>query len=349
MSQDYYGGASSPRRAKRLGWRIFGPLIVFVVILAIYSAYWHWAKSQLVAGIDAWIDGERARGMQVEYSAKRFDGFPFRFALTLDDPVYGDPDQQQRWQGEKLQLVMQPWNWQHIIARSPGENRIFERGLEGWARLGPKSASSLSWSDTGLERFSIAIDTVSFDLAGELAGEADAFEFHLRTYPGEPDTLQLETHWQSIRLGDVIPGTEPLGQTVGPTILRAEATKAFSALAITPEPSRWPATVLSLGGEIRVPQVLVEWGPLNAGARGGLATGDQGDLKGSVGVRIEKADALREALAEAGRLNEQTDMAIQALEAASTDGRFLELSVRDDGLYMLGNQVIPLDLGGPLG
>ncbi|MEM7766016.1 MAG: DUF2125 domain-containing protein [Pseudomonadota bacterium] len=338
---------AKPRRA--LGWRIFAPLLVFVLIMAAYSAYWLWARAQLAKGIDDWIAAERARGMTVEFSDKRFGGYPFRFALTLDDPVYGDPRRSQRWQGETLQLVMQPWNWSHVIARSPGENRIFDRGLEGWARLGPKSAGSLSWSEAGIERVSIAVDDVAFDLAGALGGSASAFEFHLRPYPGEPDTLQLETHWQSIRLDRSVPGLEPLGPSLGPSILRAEATGALSALAITPDLARWPASILRRGGEIRVPQVLVNWGPLDAGARTTLRRNEAGDLAGALGVRIENADRLRAALEAEDRLDTDLERAISALEAASTDGRFLDLSIRGDGLYLLGTQVIPIDFATPLG
>lgn len=332
-----------------VGWRIFLPLIVFVMLVLAYSAYWLWAREVLVRGIDDWIAAERARGMTVDFSDKRFGGYPFRFALTVTGPVYGNPRAGQRWEGETLQLVMQPWNWQHVIARSPGENRIFEGGLEGWARLGPKSAGSLSWSSTGIDRLSLDFDELAFDLAGELAGTATDFELHLRQFPGEPETLQLDTRWQAIRFDDIIPGADILGTTLGPGIVRAEATRALPVLVSNAEPERMPGRILERGGEIRVPQAQLDWGPLEAGARVTLKRDREAGLSGQLGLRLDNADALRDALATAGRLDEATDTAIRAVQAASADGRFLDLSVRGDGLYLLGNQVVALDLKAPLG
>lgn len=332
-----------------IGWRIFWPLLAFLLLAAAYSAYWMWAKHELSRGIDGWIEAERARGMVVEYSDKRMGGYPFRFTLTLDDPAYADPRANQRWEGETLQLAMQPWDWQHVIARSPGENRIFDGGLEGWARLGPKSAGSLTWSQTGIERVSIDLDEIAFDLAGELSGTARDFELHLRQYPGEPETVQLETHWQALRFDDMIPGADILGTDLGPSILRAEATHALPVLINARRPESMLKRILGRGGEIRVPQAQLDWGPLDAGAQVRLKRERGEGLSGLLGLRLENAEALREALEGAGRLDEDTRAAINALEAASADGRFLELSVRSDGLYLLGTQVVPLDLRTPLG
>ncbi|MEL6387008.1 MAG: DUF2125 domain-containing protein [Pseudomonadota bacterium] len=332
----------------RLGWQIFLPLVGFGLILGAYSAYWFIARAELSKGIDSWIEAERARGMTVEFSEKRLGGYPFRFALFVDEPVYGDSRNDQRWQGEQLQLIMQPWNWQHVIARAPGENCIFNGELEGWAHLGPKSAGSVSWSDTGIERVSLAVDEARFDVAGEIGGALDRFEFHLRPYPGEPDTLQLETHWQALKLNDTLPGADTLGPRFGPSILRAEATRAFSALATVPDLSDLPAAILARGGEITLAQAMVDWGPLDAGARGKLARDREAGLTGSIGLRLDNADMLRAALQRAGELDSDTETAIAALDAASADGRFLELSVRDDGLYLLGNKVVAIDVNGAL-
>lgn len=335
---------------RRRGFWLFFPFILLALAIAAYSAYWAYARNQLDQGINAWIEAERAAGRTVEYSSKSLGGYPFRFALTVTDPVYAQPGGP-RWQGEELHLVMQPWNWNHVIARSPGRNTVtppLGRGQDIRLLVGSKSAASVSWNDAGLRRFSLVLDEAALDTGDEAVGELDQFEFHMRPAPGSPDMLQLETHFQALRLAELPEDVVPLGHTVGPSILRLEADKGMQALAMGVPAERFVQTVLDLGGEIRVPQILVDWGPADLGARGELDQSGGGEILGQVGLRIEQAEELRAALAAAGRLDDQTRQAIDAIEAASANGGFLILSVRADGLYFLGNRVVELPLGAAL-
>ncbi len=330
---------------KRRGFWLFFPFFIFALIVGIYSAYWFWARDLLDKGIDEWIATERAAGRTVEYSGKRLGGYPFRFALHLDDPVYGDPANQQRWQGEQLQLVMQPWDWQHVIARSPGRNEIMLAGDELQLDFGPKSAGSLSWTNAGIRRVSIAIDALSAANRQGPLGAAEGFEFHLRPPPGEPDMLQLQTQWEALSLARPVPDAEFLGTRLGPSVLRAQASKAFTALEVSTQLETLPRNILAIGGEITLAQLVINWGPAQLGARGRVDRTDRGEIGGQLGLRIEKAEELKAALSAAGRLDSDTKNAIDAVAAASRNGSFLELSVREDGLYFLGNNIVPARLG----
>lgn len=339
---DYY---DRPARQRRRRWGLYLPFLAFALLIVAYSAYWAYARNLLADGIEDWIAEERARGMTVEYQAKRLGGYPFRFELAVEAPVYGDARIGERWEGERLELVMQPWNWQHIIARAPGENRITAGGETMRLVLGPRSAGSLSWTDDGIRRASLALDEADAEVNGAPVLALEGFAFHLRPPPGEPETLQVQTQWQRVSLARPVPDAEFLGTEFGPSILRAEATRAFPALETVQRLEDLPRRILDLGGEIRLAQLILDWGPAELGARGEIGQGPAGRLDGNIGLRLERAEELRQALQTAGRLDAETRQAIDALEAASRGGNFLEVSIRDDGLYFLGQNVVPAPLG----
>ncbi|MEL6568746.1 MAG: DUF2125 domain-containing protein [Pseudomonadota bacterium] len=337
---------SSPRRKSSGAW-IWVPFTITLLLAALYTAYWYVARGILEDGIDEWIDDQRAQGLVVEYSGKELGGYPFRFALTVDDPVYGQPTGP-KWQGQQLQLVMQPWDWYHVIIRAPGRNGFSlsnQENEDASLLLGPRSAGSLRWDNTGqIRQLSIALDEAGLAVEGDPVGELDAFEFHIRPAPGVPDMLQLETHWQRIELAETPPDDLALlGRTLGPSILRAELDGGVSAFSETGDLARAIELALSRGGELLVPQLMLDWGPASLGARGDLSR-QGGELRGNAGVRIDRADELRAALATQGLLTDEARLAIDGLEAASTDGGFFPATLRGDGIYFLGQKQVDLPL-----
>jgi len=332
---------------KSSGAWIWVPFTIAIILVALYTAYWYVARGILEDGIDQWIAEQRAQGLVVEYSDKRLGGYPFRFELTVDEPLYGEPAPGARWSADRLELIMQPWDWYHVIARSPGRNTVFLSPGEGdnlRILLGRRSAASLRWDDTSVTRFSLALDEASLGAAGGSVADIDAFELHLRPAPGAPDMLQLETHWQRIELAETPPDDlAPLGRTIGPSILRAELAGGVSAFSETGDLARSVELALSRGGELLVPQLMLEWGPASLGAKADLKR-EAGQLRGSVGVRIERADELRSALAAQGRLTDDVRQAIDGLEAASANGGFFMTTLRGDGVYFLGNKLFDLPL-----
>ncbi|MEL6663190.1 MAG: DUF2125 domain-containing protein [Pseudomonadota bacterium] len=332
---------------KRSGAWIWVPFAIALILLGAYTAYWYVARGILEDSVDQWIDNERARGAIVEYTEKRLDGFPFRFTLTVDKPIYGEA-RGPVWRGQELQMTMQPWDWYHVIARSPGRNTVALEGGEAEdvsLLLGAKSAGSLRWNPEGvIERISLSLDEASLAMSGDPLGALDDFEFHLRQVPSEPETLQLETHWQRVVLEETPPDEAAfLGREIGPSILRAELEQGASAYARSGDLLVALRHALNDGGALLVPQVLLEWGPASLGAKADLSR-EAGELRGAASVRIERADELRAALATQGLLTDETRQAIDALEAASTDGGFFTTSLRGDGVYFLGNKIADLPL-----
>ena len=318
---------SHDKKASRF-W-LYAPLILFALLFAAYSAFWFYMRGELDKGIDDWISEQRATGADVRFSAKKLGGYPYRFALTVDDPVYADPAQGLRWRGEQLQLVMQPWNWNHVIGRSVGANEIETPEGVFDIQLGRKSVGSISWDETSIRRISITLDEADLQLDDKPLGKVAGFEFHLRPAEDNPDTLQLVTQWQSIRFDQpLVPSAAMLGDDVQASRMLVELTDAFPTMTS-------PAGLSGWDGRVRIAQFLLNWGPAKLGLKGdfGLDACGVPDT-GNIDLRLDDVPALRSAMHEARMLDMKTGAALSFLEDASKDGGFASIGFRDGGMYM---------------
>ena len=265
----------STSRKKSRFW-LYAPFVLLLILVGAWTAYWFIAKGQLDKGIDEWIAAERANGAELEYSSKSLGGFPYRFELVVNDPIY-QPAGAPRWEGEQLRLVMQPWNWQHVIAYSPGRNLLTEAGgLRQTVTLDKTSAASLSWNSD----------------------------------------------------------TEFLGDTIGPSRLIGEVRSFFPAwIRSGGNPERFHRALVQEDGAVEIAQGLLDWGPLDLGVKGDIKF-DDGLAHGSLGMRIESADELRDALDASGQLGQQENAMLTMLETSSADGGFLTFTIKDSEVRM---------------
>jgi hypothetical protein len=322
---------STTRKPSRF-W-LYLPFILLLILIAAWTAYWFIAKGQLDKGIDQWIADERARGAELEFSSKSLGGFPYRFELVVDDPVY-QPVGEPRWEGEQLRLVMQPWNWQHVIAYSPGRNLVTEPGgLRQTVTLDKTSAVSFSWNSEHIERIGLQMGNASALIDGE-AYAATGFSLNLKPRDGAEDDLMVALQWDRLTINAAPEGAEFLGDTIGPSRLIGEVRGFFPAWARSGgRPDRFHRALMQENGAIEIAQGLLNWGPLDLGVKGDL-TFDDGRANGELGVRIEEADALRDALEASGRLGQQENAMLTMLEASSADGGFLTFTVQDNEVKM---------------
>lgn len=313
-------------------WLIF-PLVIFALIVAAWTAYWVYAKGQLEAGIDQWIADEKARGATVEFSSKSLGGYPFRFELDVRDPVY-QPVGEPRWDGERLRLVMQPWNYNHIIGFAPGRNLITEEtGLRHTVNLDPTSAMSLSWDKESVKRIGFQVGSGSALIQGETYA-VSGFSLNLAPRKGAPDDMMVAVQWDELKINAPPPDADFLGDTLGPTRLIGEVRKFYPAWrAARGETERLPGALMAEEGGVEVAQLLLDWGPLDFGAKGDVGF-EGGRTNGSFGIRIDNADELRAAMEAAGRLSNEEAAGVAMLEGASKDGGFLTFTIKDDEVFM---------------
>lgn len=330
------------RRRSRF-WLV-APFLLLIALIAAYSAYWIYARAEIKRGIDEWVAAERARGAIVDYESRDLGGYPFRFELDVTSPRY-----QQRnaasWEGERLQLVVQPWNWNHVIARAPGRSVLTDRmGIRHTGNLDGKSAASLSWNQDGVHRAALELSDVSALIEGQ-AYSARGFSLNLAPSPGGRDNLLVALQWDTLTL-DAVPASAPwLGPEIQESRLIGEVENFYPAWVRSGgQPERLYSALQQEGGGLEVGQVLLNWGPLKLGAKGRV-TVDKNLANGSFGVRIDDPQGLKDALKAAGHWRLQEQAAVATLETASADGGFLTFTI-DDNKLMIGTIVIGV-LPGP--
>ena len=313
---------------------LYIPFILFALLIIAYSAYWFWMRGQLEQGIDQWIDEQRTAGLEINYDAKRIDGFPYRFALKVDAPHIRQPATGLDWKGEELQLIMQPWNFQHLMGRSPGRNELALPGGEPvTAILGRKSIASLSWTSEQVRRFAVALDTADIVTAG---GDVSLKDFSLNAAPtpDDPASVRLAVDWGGVDLPVAPPAAEWLGPSLSTGTVRVELGQIMRTVA---------GERLTSGPDIDLAQLIVNWGPLKLGAKGDVSLIDFGcRLDGIINVRLEDTAALAAALERAGQLTDEIEAGINAVGGVSQNGGFAPITIDAGQVTFLGQAVAEL-------
>lgn len=311
---------------------LYGPFILFVLLFGAYSAYWFFLHGQLKTGIDDWIAEQRAAGLEVNFTDKRLHGYPYRFALTVDDPQMADPQAGTAWRGEKLQIIMQPWNFNHAIIRSSGRNEIAPgNGQDMTAVLGRKSAASLNWDETGITHFGLTLDTADIVTAGGDFGLSGLLASFAPT-PDASGANRLSLDWESISLdANLLDGTDAafLGTEIQASRLRLEG-QGFSVFGDTPV------------RKAEIAQLVLNWGPLKFGAKGQFDINPNGYPDGVLQVRLDETEALKDALDAAGLLRGDTGALLQVIAAGSANGGFVPVPFRDGAVTYFGQSIAPV-------
>ncbi|MEL6324173.1 MAG: DUF2125 domain-containing protein [Pseudomonadota bacterium] len=331
--------AETGSQRSRLG--LYIPFVIGAVLVAIYSAYWFWMRGQLAAGIDQWIAEQRAAGIEINYASKTVDGFPYRFALQVEAPEISNPHADISWRGEKLQLVMQPWNFQHVIGRAPGRNALSLPGGEPvTAFIGDRSAASLSWRGETIRRFALSLDEADIVLA---TGSYGVRDFSVNYAPPAADA-EDPRHRVALDLGGATLPAAPieapwLGEEIDAVRLRLELENpeiVFGARILDPSRYALPDPAFDLA------QLLVNWGPVKLGAKGKVSFRlPDCAPDGVVNFRLEEIEALRGQLEAANLLTEEVAAGLSAIGFASNDGGFAPITLRAGTVTFMGQPAGP--------
>jgi hypothetical protein len=323
---------------RRTRFWLFFPFLLLIAMIGAYSAYWIYARGEIERGIDQWVTAERARGAIVEYASYDIGGYPFRFEIDVKAPNYKPPNTA-RWQGERLQIVMQPWNLHHIISRAPGRSVVTDQlGIRHTFEVDGKSAASVSWTDAGLHRAALELNDVAALIDGH-AYTFRGFSLNLAPRPEAPDDLLVALQWDALTL-DAVPASAPwLGTEVQASRLIAEVHNFYPAwVRCGGNVERLYGTFINMGGSVELGQALLNWGPLKYGAKG-TVTFENGLANGSFGVRIDDPEGLKAAIQAADRWQMQEQATVATLESASVDGGFLMFTVQDS-VVMVGTVIV---------
>ena len=310
---------------------LYAPISLFVVMIAAYTAYWFIARGEIEAGLDDWIETQRQLGVDISYTEKEVRGFPYRFTLNVDRPAYHDANSGLTWRGEALEVVMQPWNYRHAIAKAPGRNEIDVSGTSATAVIDKKSAASFRWDNEGLTDLGLTLN-----LAEIISQGADvSLSGFNANYQVDADYVRLGLDWSGISLSpDLLAGQdfEFLGPDLQDGRLRVQL-EGFGH-------ERLDGKYAERGVELA--QVKLNWGPLKLGAKGKFDVTPNGLLDGPIQIRLDDAKSLSAAIGEARLGQPQIGLIVAAIGNASQDGQFLSLPIENGALTMLGVSVAPV-------
>ncbi|MEO1405512.1 MAG: DUF2125 domain-containing protein, partial [Pseudomonadota bacterium] len=223
------------------------------------------------------------------------------------------------------------------IGRSPGRNVLNLPGEEPvTAILGSKSVASLSWTETGVERFAVALDTADIVLSEGTLSLSD-FTLNLSNQDPDESAYRLTVDAARTTLPDVLADAAWLGDTIDKIQLRVDVDNADSFINRN-RFWRQPNTLMDT--EVSLAQLLVDWGPVELGAKGNALLEYSDCLPdGVINIRLENSDRLIDALKGAGELTDEIETGIQAIGNISDSGSFVPITFSGGAVTFLGQAV----------
>lgn len=301
--------------------------------LAIWTVYWFYGAGVVRQGAREWIEDQQAMGRSVEYSALNVTGYPYRFVLQADDPVIDAPDMQARWEGEKLQLVAMAWNFNHVIARSPGQNDFdLPDGQTFSFSADDSSAASFVWEDGNLRRVGLELPTLDAVLNESERYTLTNGSIGLRPMPDEPRNLQLAVSFNNLSLPEAPEGAEWLGREVSELVIWGEIENFFSVIEDGLTVTEWKLDE----NRIELVRGDLDMGPLDLSMRANVKLDRNNDPDGTVSLFLERSEDLISALREAGSIDPQGEAIINAVAQASSNGTPLTVQVKERSIRLFG-------------
>ncbi len=310
--------------------------LVFLVIIA-YSLYWVILSGELKKGVEDWAEDQRRAGMTVEYADMTMSGFPFRFVLTTTDPVMGSDRDGWQWAGEELKLVAQSYNLYHVLAFAPGSSEIsLPDGQVITALPDDKSKASFRFSkDWKLKQVGLSVPSLEARQSGEVIAQIEALDLGLRPMPDNASNLQFALSAERASVTDLPEDIAWLGTDLDHFVLWVEMENFYPLAEGELSETEWRVD----GNKIHVRRGEIAWGPLEAAARASVSVTRDNDVNGTVGVHLKNADALKQALDEAGLLTDEIRSGISTLALMSQNDNFATVQLKDRGIYLLGNKL----------
>ncbi len=327
-------------RVSRLG--LFLPLIIGALLVAAYVAFWFVARGKFESLVDERIAAERANGAEISYKSKTIGGFPFRLALNLDDPKLARPNGV-KFEGQNAQIIVQPWNPNHIMFRAQGLNRLTNAaGLTHSFDLRGDSVGSVSTAGGKLNRFALKLDDADLIIGGK-SYKTDDLALNFAPQAGRPNDLLFTVTWNALEVERVPRDAPYLGKVLGPSQFVGEVRGFFPALeAAGGDVTGAMRKLGEVNGAVELAPSHLAWGPMHLGLKSTLDFADANGADGQIGVRLEDGEQLKDAMKKAGYWDAFTQLMLIPVEEASVDGGYLELKVENNQILLRGGPMMRL-------
>ncbi|WP_421787981.1 DUF2125 domain-containing protein [Hyphobacterium sp.] len=312
------------------------PVLAIVVALLIYTAYWFYARGQIVEYVEAWEAEQRAAGFQIEHSELRIGGFPYRFSVTTDSLVVRAPESEGGWRLalDRFEANALPYDFEHWIV-SLGDRLELSADGDGLAFAADQARFSFSGEGGVTQRIGASVEALAISGIGNtVPAVQSAAEMRLSAATSETGELAVQ-----LQLDDVIldPGEiDPiLARSFGDRIALLQA--AFTV-------SQWPTLANSAdlsiwseaSGEYTLRAFHIDWGRLDMEAEGQIALDAQLRPTGRISLSLLDPEAIVDAMIETGAISQENAGAMRLVAQSaprSEDGTAIPLSFRNGGVY----------------
>lgn len=296
-----------------------------ILLLGGWSVYWFITAHWLQGEVDEEIAGWRANGYDVQMQGRKMSGWPYRFALDLQDLQITAPASDGGWQLQQPHMVVNAMAWKlsHLIVEAGGTTILHPAQGED-LHLEHKSArASLVFDGPDLSRFSAEIDEPTlFTMKASRMETADRLELHVR--PG----VAADDRQVFLRL-DRFQGR--LSPFVKPVDVRGQwQVFAWNELVNR----RNLSAFRNAGGKLDFNDVTLFADPARANISGSLHVDANGYAAGKLKVALDKPGDMMAAL-DRGQLDEDGRDALGLVEMliGNVDRVALSFSFRNGRVY----------------
>ncbi len=288
------------RRPSRLG--LAAAVLLLVIVLGGYTAFWFYAAGRIENGLGEWALSLRAQNLDLAWKTVRVGGFPFEFAVELNEarlrdlavPVRGEVA------APLLRAAARPWNFRAWQLAAPGGLSASAGPADApGARLtAPAATGSVAIAGDGGAAIWLGLSHPSLDAGLHLAAADAEIWLNLPPHPPQGHTepaLGLALAIRGLGLPIVpAPFKNPLDEvSFGVTVKGAVPAAA---------PRQAAAAWRDAGGTLELDHIAVRWGGLGVSASGTLALDGALQPVGAFSGAVEGYDELMTALVASGRL-----------------------------------------------
>jgi len=329
------------RKPRRLG--LYLPFLLLLAAAVAWSGYWLWARSQVVARLDAASADLARAGYQLGWSKRMVGGYPFRLDVTLSDARIRDPSgwaiEAPRLEGEAFAYAAGDW----VLAAPQGLTVVRPAG--GPIAVGGKVLrASLNSLDKHPPSFSFQGQGLTFrpppGAEPFFLTEAELVELHLRPGPADEGGAFLRVDKGKARLTGLfgrIAGDKPVAIEWNSTLSKMSAfTGGDWRAAVRNWSDAGGLMTVRAGSKVSAGEAVIE------ASQGQLGVGRDGRLRGVLAVALKQAPRALGAMADSGVVPGTAAHAASAVAAARQDGDTARASINfQAGLTTLG----PVALG----
>lgn len=267
------------------------------------TAYWHWAASQILTGLENWRQQQIARGFIVNFGKLELTGYPLSLDLSLSAPQVSAPDGRY-WQGPAVTGNAVLWDPFTLNADISGEHRFggFDHAGE-FTGLAQQASLQAHLSFDGTLKHAVTsvadVELLYQDAHLLRIGSLDAVVGPLR--PAQGTQLQ-ELDFDGSANGILLPenSNAPFGNFVESLSLKATVRGPLPAKNVRQALPIWR----DAGGEAIVHSADIAWGPINLHAKGGAKLDAYLRPEGQFGTRISGLSEVLNRLVERGEIKQ---------------------------------------------